>query len=126
MFEQDYIMRQIREMISVIMKVLFGKEIHSADAAEVYQNESLGSLEPLCRLIDSGQIQEAERLLYESMDMKTEANLLKGYSFYQYLYGKDDDYLEAHGYSREEILAGIRRLAVLFGAGHIADLFFRE
>ena len=30
MFEQDYLMRQIKEMIAVIMKVLFGAEMQTA------------------------------------------------------------------------------------------------
>lgn len=126
MFEQDYLMRQIKEFISVIMKMLFGAELSSVDELLAYQQNSGGDSDLLYRLIDNGAILEAEYMLYESMDAKTAANLLKGYAFYQYLAQKEDEYLEAHHYSRKMIAEGVRRLAVLFDAGHIADLFLPE
>lgn len=126
MFEQDYIMRQIREMIAVIMKLIFGKEIESAEAIEQYRAEGKGEIELFCRMIDRGEIAEAERLLYDSITMKTEAELLKGYAFYQYLMQKDDVFLETHGFPRDRVIAGIRQLAALFGARHIADMFFAD
>ena len=115
MFEQDYLMRQIKEFISVIMKMLFGAELSSVDELLAYQQNSGGDSELLYRLIDNG-----------AMDAKTAANLLKGYAFYQYLAQKDDEFLETHHYSRKMIAEGVRRLAVLFDAGHIADLFLPE
>ena len=47
-------------------------------------------------MVDDGHIREAELLLYEGMQTKTADNLLKGYSFYQYLAQQEDDFLEAH------------------------------
>lgn len=127
MFEQDYLMRQIKEFIAVIMKMLFGAELKSADELIAYQHSSSGGGNDLLyRMIDDGRIREAEMLLYESMDSKTADNLLKGYSFYQYLCQKDDQFLEAHDYNRSMIADGVRRLAALFGAGHLADLFLTE
>lgn len=126
MFEQDYLMRQIREYIAFMMKMLFGAELRSAEDLLAYQQSSGDDSDVLYRLIDAGQIQQAESVLYESMDAKTAANLLKGYAFYQYLAQKDDEFLEAHHYSRAMIAEGVRRLAALFGAGHLADLFLPE
>lgn len=123
MFEQDYLMRQIKEMIAVIMKVVFGAELKSADEVIAFQQQSGDDNTILYRMIDSGNIREAEAMLYESMNAKTAANLLKGYAFYQYLCQKDDDFLEAHHYDRNMIANGVHRLAALFGAGHFADLF---
>lgn len=126
MIEQDYLMRQIREMIAVIMKMLFGAEIRSADDLIEYEQQSGGGDHPLFALIDSGQIALAEAALYDSMDALTAANLLKGYAFYQYLAQKDDDFLEAHGYSRAMIADGVRRLAAMFHAAHLAELFLPD
>lgn len=124
MFEQDYLMRQIKEMIAVIMKAIFGAELKSADAVIAYQQQNGEDDNGLLyRMIDSGNIREAEEMLYESMEAKTAANLLKGYAFYQYLAQKDDDFLESNHYDRNLIADGARRLAALFGAAHIADLF---
>lgn len=125
MYEQDYLLRQIKEMISVIMKMLFGAELRSAEQTAADQQRS-DEESGLLRMIDRGQITEAERMFYARMDAKTAANLLMGYSFYQYLAQKDDDFLEQHGYSREMLINGIRRLAALFDAGHLAALFLPD
>lgn len=125
MIEQDYLLRQIKEFIAVMMKLLFGAELKSADEVIAYQNKtSGGGNDALYRMIDAGKLREAEAMLYESMQTKTADNLLKGYSFYQYLAQKDPEFLEANGFDRGMIADGIRHLAALFGAPHIADLFF--
>ena len=127
MFEQDYIMRQIKEMVAVIMKAVFGAELESADTVTAHaQSSGGGENDTLFRMIDSGRIREAERMLFDSIDAVTAANLLKGFTFYQYLAQLDDDFLEAHDYSRNEIEEGVKRLAALFGAADIASLFFPD
>ena len=125
MIEQDYLLRQIKEFIAFLMKLLFDAELFSADALADAQQSSGGD-NPLYRMIDGGQILEAEQLLYDNMQTKTADNLLKGYSFYQYLAQQEDDFLEAHHYSRSLIREGIRRLAALFDAGHLVGLFLPE
>ena len=125
MIEQDYLLRQIKEFIAFLMKLLFDAELCYADALADAQQSSGGD-DTLFRMIDSGQILEAEQLLYDSMQTKTADNLLKGYSFYQYLAQQEDDFLEAHHYSRSLIREGIRRLAALFDAGHLVGLFLPE
>lgn len=124
MFEQDYLMRQIKEFIAFMMKLLFNAEIRSADELIAYQDSSGGGV--LFRMIDSGKIREAEALLYESMQTKTADNLLKGYAFYAYLAQQEDEFLEENHYSREMIAEGVRRLAALFDAGHLVGLFLPE
>lgn len=127
MIEQDYLLRQIKEFIAVMMKMLFGAELKSADQLEeLRQKYDTGENDVLFRMIDAGKIREAETLLYESMKAKTAEYLIKGYSFYQYLAQKDEEFLEAHHCDRNMIADGIRRLAALFGAPHIAELFLPE
>ncbi|MBR5364046.1 MAG: hypothetical protein IK134_12070 [Oscillospiraceae bacterium] len=125
MIEQDYLLRQIKEFVAFLMKLLFDAELCSADALADAQQSSGGD-NPLYRMIDGGQILEAEQLLYDNMQTKTADNLLKGYSFYQYLAQQEDDFLEAHHYSRSLIREGVRRLAALFDAAHLADIFLPE
>ena len=126
MIEQDYLLRLIKEYISVMMKLLFGAELKSAEELPEYQEKYGGDPNLLFRLADEGRIREAEELLYAGMDQTTAANLLKAYSFYQYICQKDDDFLEAHQYSREQIEAGLRRLAATFHAEHLIGLFWPE
>ena len=128
MFEQDYIMRQIREFIAVIMEVMFGEKLESADDILEYQKKYGGGDDDsyLFRMIDSGEIIKAEELLYESIRTKSAANLLKGFAFYQYLAQQDDDFLEDHGFSRFQIAEGFKRFAALFDAAHLTALFLPE
>ena len=46
--------------------------------------------------------------------------------FYSYLNDKEDGFLEANGYSREEIGAGLRALISRYGLNGIADAFLEE
>ena len=126
MFEQDYLMRQIKEFIAFMMKLLFGAELRTADELIDYQQNSGDGSGILFRMIDSGDIRQAEELLYESIQTKTADNLLKGYVFYQYLAQQEDEFLEAHDYSRRMIAEGVRRLAALFDASHLVSLFLPE
>ena len=125
MIEQDYLLRQIKEFIAFMMKLLFREKLRSADELDAYQQNSESDM-TLYRMIENGQIAEAEALLYENMQSKTVDNLLKGYSFYQYLAQQEDDFLEARHYSRNQIAAGVRRLAILFDAAHLVGLFLPE
>ena len=126
MIEQDYLLRQIKEFIAFMMKLLFRMEVPSAEDLIAEQQNSGDGAGVLYRMIDSGKIREAEALLYDSMQTKTADNLLKGYSFYSYLAQQEDDFLETNHYSRNQIAEGVRRLAALFDASHLANIFLPE
>ena len=66
MFEQDYLLRQIKEFIAFMMKLLFDAELHSADALTEYQQHSGGD-DTLFRMIDSGQILEADVMMHNEL-----------------------------------------------------------
>ena len=53
-------------------------------------------------------------------------NLEIGLLFYYNLNGKDDDFLEAHNFSREEIMTGIQDLADRYQLSGIAEAFRTE
>ena len=57
-------------------------------------------------------------------DEKEEA--LAAILFYQYIGEQDTDFLEAHNYSKEEALDGIRRMAEKQGYGQISSMFIKE
>ena len=66
-------------------------------------------------MVEAGQINEAENLLFDEV-MDTEPSYLEmGLSFYLYLNEFDDDFLYSSGYSREEIVDGINAIAREFG-----------
>ena len=66
MFEQDYIMRLIKEMIRAILKLLF--HIDSEVSTDLLENEEKTALETLLNMADAGCINEAENQIFEIVD----------------------------------------------------------
>ncbi len=122
MFEQDYIMRVIREMIRVLLKLLFQIDTASptADLLEESQQEQLNGL---LYLIDDGQIDKAENLVFEMTSDQNMENLETALLFYSYLNDKEDAFLQEHNYSREEIQSGVKDLASRYGLAGIMEAF---
>ena len=121
MLQDDFILRQIREMIHAVMRMLF--QVNASELSpEVIEDTSARTvLEELLTLTDEGQIDEAENRLYEMTCDGDRQNLEIGLLFYYNLNGKDDDFLEVHNFSREEIMTGIQDLADRYQLSGIAE-----
>ena len=126
MLQDDFILRQIREMIHAVMRMLF--QVNASELSpEVIEDASARTvLEELLALTDEGRIDEAENQLYEMTCDGDRQNLEIGLLFYYNLNGKDDDFLEAHNFSREEIMTGIQDLAERYNLSGIAEAFRTE
>ncbi len=121
--EKDYIMRIIKEMVRVLFSLMLGKQYKSVELPEENEYEVSGkSLEEFKKMVNEGFINEAENILLESIDYSQKREVLAAILFYQYIGEKDNDFLEAHNYSKEEALDGIRRLAEKQGYGQISSL----
>jgi len=105
MFEQDYIMRLIQEMVRTLLKLLFQIDVPSLTADLMEDEEAKETLERLFDMIDDGLLDDAENQLYEMMDGKDDQGFLAALLFYSYLNEKDDDFLLEHDFCREEISA---------------------
>lgn len=123
MFEQDYIMRQIQEILKVLVKVLFNVDSETITSSLIQDTETRETADYLLRKADSGNISEAENKLSELTENKTMNNLLLGIVFYSYLNEKDDDYLENNDFSRDEVEDGIKRLLSEYDLENMADIF---
>lgn len=105
--EKDYIMRMIKEMVSVLFSILLGKQYVSVDEERKNGYEVSGTdLNDLLDMIDNGQINEAENLMLDDIDYSDKKGLAGALLFYQYLSEKKKDFLQDHDYSDEEILEG--------------------
>ena len=126
MLQDDFILRQIREMIHAVMRMLF--QVNASDLSpEVFADASARTvLEELLALTDEGRIDKAENQLYEMTCDGDRQNLEIGLLFYYNLNGKDDDFLEVHNFSREEIMTGIQDLADRYQLSGIAEAFRTE
>lgn len=126
MYEQDYIMRQIRQIIQILMKVIFNIDSPSSATELIKDMQTREIADEMLRKIDNGNIAEAEEMLFSLIQNRTTGNLLAGLVFYSYLNEKDDDYLEMNNYSRSDVENSIKRLLSVYGLDHMAYLFFYD
>ena len=125
-FEQDYVMRLIKEMVRTILKLLFNINTETPTVELLENKEEKETLENLLDMIDNGKINEAENRLYD-LTSDTDVNSLEiALLFYSYLNDKTDDYLEENDFSREEIKLGLENVAGSFGLSSIAKMFFTD
>ena len=122
MLQDDYILRQIREMVRAVMKMLFQVSAVELTPDVIEDTDARQILTNLTDLADNGKIDEAENQLYEMTCDGDRQNLL----FYYHLNGKDDEFLEASNFSREEIMMGIQDLAERYNLSGIAEAFRTE
>lgn len=121
--EKDYIMRMIKEMVSVLFSIIFGKQYVSVDEERKNGYEVSGTdLNDLLAMIDNGQINEAENLMLDDLDYSDKKELAAALLFYQYLSEKKKDFLQDHDYSDEEILDGAKQVLQKAGYGDIVKV----
>lgn len=126
MLQDDFILRQIREMVHAVMKMLFQVSASELTPEVIEDSTARTTLENLIALTDEGKIDEAENQLYEMTCDGDRQNLEIGLLFYYNLNGKADDFLEVHNFSREEIMTGIQDLADRYQLSGIAEAFRTE
>lgn len=114
-YEQDYIMRMIKQMIRALAVVIFGKKFQEDELEEVWTTEGSMNEKDLLKMADEGKINEAENILLESLDTTKKSNLRAALLFYDHINDFSDDFLEEHNYSREEIKDGINSVVEDFG-----------
>lgn len=121
-FIQDYIMRIIHEIVRLILKVLFNiNEKENLQQIEENQ-EQAEKYDKLVLLVNKGNINEAENLLYDECDYNDKSSLLIGIQFYNYLNEFDDAYLESHDFNRKEVREGLETLIIKYGYEDLLDL----
>ena len=123
MLQDDYILRQIREMVRAVMKMLFNVNAPELTPDVIEDAEARTVLENLLSLLEDGSIDEAENQLYEMTCDGDCQNLEIGLIFYYVLNGKSDEFLEENNFSREEIMTGIQDLADRYNLSGIAEAF---
>lgn len=125
-FEQDYVMRLIKEMIRSLLKLLFNIDTESPIVELLENNKEKETLKNLLDMIDTGEINEAENRLYDLVSTKDMDKLEVALLFYSYLNDKTDNFLEANGFSRDEIKLGMENIVDNFGLNSIAKFFLKD
>ena len=121
--EKDYIMRMIKEMVRVLFSLMFGKKYVSVELEKENKYEVSGkNLKDFLDMIDSGEINEAENILLDSIDYTDRNEVMAAALFYQYLSEKDSEFLKNNNYTKEEVLSGFKQLLMQSGYNELFNL----
>lgn len=121
-YEQDYIMRMIKEMVRALMSVLLKKRFHELDLEEKAEITGDDETKELFVLADTGKINEAENLLLENADFSNPRFIQEAMAFYEHINEYDDEFLEEHNYTREEIVDGLKDILNYYGLSGMFDM----
>lgn len=123
-YEQDYIMRIIKQMVAALISVILGKEnkIYDLPLEDQYKSSD-GLLRELLTMVNDGKINESENLLYESFEQDNKKDIENAILFYLYLNELDNDFLEKCNYSRDEIEMGVKEIAKRSGMEGFVEVF---
>ena len=123
--EKDYILRMIKDLTKSIAHLILGK---SEIEYELRKESEYSRVDPLyvklIELVNMGQINEAEDLLFDEINPSDMRQFEMAMSFYLYLNDFGDDYLEKNNYSRDEITEGIRSICKEYGVSSMVDFLF--
>ena len=123
--EQDYIMKMIHQLIEVLLGDIFkGKEkvLEENINKSEKQTEKYSELK---YLVDNYNVNQAENLLFKNIDINNIEDFKLALLFYQYVNGKDNEFLQKSNYTREEIEQGIKDISKKYGYENIVDLFLK-
>lgn len=123
MFEQDYIMRLIQEMVRAFLKLVFNIDMETREGRIFQETETESKYDELITLIDDGNINEAENILWEGLNPKDIQDFKLALMFYSRLNEKDTDFLTEHDFSKKEIADGLKHAAEIYGYESMANAF---
>ena len=110
-YEKDYIMRLIHGISQVLARLLLGKEMEEEGEVILLREKAARDQNDYLRgMIDAGRVNAAEEKLFDLLDTAVWDDREKAalaIAFYDYLNSKDDAFLEAADFSREEIIRGM-------------------
>lgn len=115
-FQQDFIMRQIELIARYIAESVFKKK---STEYKIIERENLSDTDKLhnklVNLINENKINEAEDLLFDSLDLDNKKYLEVAIDFYSRLTKLDDATLELNDFTKEEIAEGLADVSNKYG-----------
>lgn len=124
MFEQDYIMRQIKEITAVMAKVLFNAKVE--DSFVMLQEAEKQHVFNLVEMTRNGKLKEAVEEVDRLTDNNTKENLMIGLSFYNCLNDIPEYIFTENEYNSARLRKDFRKFVNKFGLSQMTDLYFGE
>lgn len=122
-FEKDYIMRIVREMVRMLLKLLFNIDTSRDMQQVIKEAEEKQLLDRLIKMTDEGLINEAENELYEITLDGDRVHLKTALIFYYCLAMKGEAFLKDNNYTMQEVKEGVEALTERYGIEDIGFLF---
>lgn len=122
MFEQDYVMRLIHEIVRALLKLLFNINSDKDEEFAFKEKEKEKKYDELLDTIDRGEINEAENKLLDELDPENLQDYKMALMFYMHLNEKEADFLEEHGFSKAEIIYGLKYVSKIYGYEGMMDV----
>lgn len=108
--QQDWLMRQIEMMVSMVLRLLDMETSQDAALPEELRQSGSGGLEQeLNSLLQRGRLGKAEDLLFEHLSPGDKEALVLALDFYRQANALSDQELEAQDFTREELLEGLEQ-----------------
>ena len=123
MFEQDYIMHLIGEMVRAFLKLLFNIDLDTKESQIFNETEIAAEYDELITLVDDGKINEAENKLLDGLNSENIQDFKLALMFYSYLNEMDIDFLAEHDFSKKEIIDGLKQVSKVYGYESMANAF---
>lgn len=102
MYENDYLTQQIERICKVLSKMFIKKEVDKEDSS---------LLNNLKHMIEVGNVNEAEDLLFENVEADDIGYCIEAaIYFYSELNKLDNDTLKKYNFSKDEILDGLNEI----------------
>lgn len=122
--QDDRMSGNIQDIARLITRLLLKGDMpqYTLPAAEADYTEADHLFKKVIGLADEGDINGAENELLMNMEDDDPDYLELALTFYLYLNDMDGDYLDDHGYSREEVLDGVKSLAEDWGVTGLETL----
>lgn len=115
-YEQDYVMRMIKDLARALALLIFGKkDIRYEIPEEKERTEEDNLYARLLQMADRGEINEAENILLTEFPKESSHYVIMAADFYQHIAEYSDEFLGEHNYSRDEILEGMESIAQEYG-----------
>lgn len=99
-FEEDYVMRMIKDMVKALACVVFGKRFTEYEVEEEKADDTVFIYRDIIEMADRGKINEAENILLTDMDRTDKRYMEMAMSFYLHINKYTDEFLSANGYSQ--------------------------
>lgn len=115
MYREDWLLRQIREMINLLVFLLAGKKINIEEYISLNSIDAQKVNKEIQKLLKNKEVSKAESLIFENMDIHNNVYGIIALGFYQKLNIYSDEELINMGYSREKLYEGLLKIQEIYG-----------